>query len=205
MPGRNLPFTLFSSSIPPMLTTFRHSYKTIVQPENNDLPAGWLIDIVVNPDTGVFEAFWVHAVEGKKLLLPKDIIFWDSEQITINDPQDLASPEDLPRLSKIFEQECPILKATVWDEALEKNIGKVCDFTFDTISPRLLALEIESGLLGLKSQRIPQHRIVSIQADCIVVDSAALKTEEAKTKLSEKLPVMEVPELEGPPRKSKED
>lgn len=188
-----------------MLTTFRHSYKTLVQPQNSELPAGWLIDIVVNPSNGLFEAFWVNTPQGKKLLLPKDIVFWDTEQITISDQNDLADPGSLPRLNKIFEQECALLKTPVWDEAHQKIIGRVTDFTFDTISPRLLALEVKGGLLGCRHSRIPQHRIMRIQPDRIVVDSAALKTETTNQKFPQKLPVLEVPELDTPPQSRKED
>ncbi|NCP67367.1 PRC-barrel domain containing protein [bacterium] len=181
-----------------MLTTFKQSYKTIIQSKNDDLPTGLLLDMVVNPDTGVFEAFWVKSLEGQKLLLPKDIISWDSQQITINDSNDLSTPEDLPRLRKTFEKECPILKARVYDQAHKKYLGTVSDFTFDTISPRLLALEVEKNWFGFGKHRIPQHRIIKIKADKITVDSSVLKTE---VKSDKKIPVLDVPELDGPTRK----
>lgn len=182
-----------------MLTTFRLSFKTMVQAKSSDLPLGLLIDMVVNPNTGVFEAFWVKTMNGAKLLLPKDILFWDAEQITVNDENDLALPTDLPRLRKIFDQECPILKAKVYDRALQQSIGTVRDFTFDTLSPRLLAIEVQRGLLGLQRHKIPQHRIVEIEAHQITVDSTLLKTEPETE--GKKLPVLEVPELEGPRQK----
>ena len=186
-----------------MLTTFRDSFKTPIQAQNDDLPLGLLIDMVINPHTGVFEAFWVKGLDEAKLLLPKDILFWDNQQITISDQNDLSSPSQLPRLNKIFEQECSVLKAPVYDIALKKNLGQVFDFTFDTISPRLLALEVKCGWLGIKRQRIPQHRIQCIESNRIVVDSSALKPEAPVEKLSKKLPVLEVPELDGPRRKDK--
>ncbi len=183
-----------------MLTTFRQSYKTIIQSKNDDIPTGVLLDMVINPETGVFEAFWVKSLEGQKLLLPKDIINWDTQQITINDSNDLSSPEDLPRLRKVFEKECPILKAKVYDRAHEKFLGTVRDFTFDTISPRLLALEVEKNFFGMGRHRIPQHRIIKIKADKITVDSSVLKTE---AKIEKKIPVLDVPELDGPRRRQK--
>jgi len=182
-----------------MLTTFRQSFKTIVQTKSDDLPLGLLVDMVVNPNTGAFEAFWVKALDGTKLLLPKDILFWNTEQITISDANDLAIPESLPRLGKIFEAECPILKTIVFDKALNKNIGVVRDFTFDTLSPRLLALEVQSGYFGLKRQRILQHRIIQIEAKRIIVDSTVLKTESEELKVNKKA----VPEFDGPSRKEK--
>lgn len=185
-----------------MLTTFKQSYKTLVQTSSDSLPLGLLIDMVVNPDKGTFEAFWIKSLEGQKLLLPKDIIAWDSQQITINDNNDLSDPEDLPRLEKIFAKECPILKAIVFDQATQQTLGRVRDFTFDTISPRLLALDVEKNWLGWGRHRIPQHRIVKITPRRIVVDSTALKndpkTEETE---KEKMPVLEVPELDGPRQK----
>lgn len=186
-----------------MLTTFRQSYKTLVQTSADAMPLGLLIDMVVNPNKGTFEAFWVRSLEGHKLLLPKDIISWDSQQITISDSNDLSAPDNLPRLEKIFDKECPILKATVYDRALNKPLGYVRDFTFDTISPRLLALEVERNFLGMGRKRIPQHRIVAITPEQIIVDSTLLKTEIKPEKLNEKIPVLEAPELDGPRRKDK--
>jgi uncharacterized protein YrrD len=186
-----------------MLTTFRQSFKTIVQTSNDQMPLGLLIDMVVNPSTGVFEAFWVKALEGQKLLLLKDIISWDSQQITIRDSNDLSSPENLPRLQKIFEKECPILKAKVFDRAHQKTLGTVRDFTFDTISPRLLAIEVEQNFLGWRRHRIPQHRIIAITQTQILVDSSVLKTDIKPEKQKKKMSALEVPELEGPSRKDK--
>jgi len=184
-----------------MLTTFRQSFKSIVQTNTDDLPTGLLIDMVVNPKSGVFEAFWVKAMDGTKLLLPKDIIRWDSQQITISDANDLSAPEDLPRLEKIFAQECPILKAKVFDKAHNRNIGYVRDFTFDTISPRLLAIEVEKNWFGLGRHRIPQHRIVKITPAHILVDSSVLKIESKSLKLKKEV----VPKLEGPSQKEEQN
>jgi sporulation protein YlmC with PRC-barrel domain len=186
-----------------MLTTFKQSFKTLVQSKNDDLPTGLLLDMVINPETGVFEAFWVKSLEGQKLLLPKDIISWDTQQITINDSNDLSTPEALPRLRKIFEKECSILKARVFDRAHNKFLGTVRDFTFDTISPRLLALEVEKNWFGYGRHRIPQHRIIKIKADQITVDSSVLKTEPKPETVKNKIPVLDVPELDGPSRKEK--
>lgn len=186
-----------------MLTTFKQSYKTLVQTDNDSLPIGLLIDMVVNPDKGNFEAFWIKSLEGQKLLLPKDIVAWDSQQITINDSNDLSAPEDLPRLEKIFAKECPILKAVVFDRSTQQTLGRVRDFTFDTISPRLLALEVGKNWLGWNRHRIPQHRIIEITPQHIVVDSNVLKTNTKTETETKKLPVMEVPELDGPRQKKK--
>jgi len=175
----------------------------LVQSQNDDLPTGLLIDMVINPDTGIFEAFWVKSMDGHKLLMPKDIISWNGEQITINDSNVLSLPKELPRLKKIFEKECSILKAKVYDRAHQKTLGTLRDFTFDTISPRILALEVEKNWLGFGRHRIPQHRIISIKPDGITVDSSVLKTETKIEKVKKKIPALDVPELNGPTRKDK--
>ncbi len=175
----------------------------MVQTANDEMPLGLLIDMVVNPNKGTFEAFWIKSLDGQKLLLPKDILSWDSQNITISDNNDLSAPEDLPRLAKIFSKECPILKATVFDRAHNKVLGKVRDFTFDTISPRLLSIEVEKNFFGWGRHRIPQHRIIKITPTQIVVDSSVLKTETKEEKISKKMPVLEVPELDRPRQKEK--
>ena len=143
-----------------MLTTFNDSYKTPLFSHNNgELLIGFLIDIVINSETGIFEAFWIHSIEGQKLLLPKDILSWNYNRIITEDIGNLSSPESLPRLKRVFEKECPILQAPVYQRSDHAFIGKVKNFTFDTISPRLLSIEVRKGFFGF-SKRIISHKSI---------------------------------------------
>ncbi len=177
-----------------MLTTYRESYKTLVETERHDgIPLGYLIDVVINPDNGIFAAMWIQSLEDKVLLLPKDIVFWTHEHIIINDENDLATPEKLPRLSNMLHKECAIINAPVYNQTEGGLIGKVHDFTFDTISPRLLSIEVKYGLLGLKRRIIPHHKIKKITPEGIFITEPTTKI---KTEPEELEDLKEVPKID---------
>ena len=99
-----------------MLTSFQSAYKTIIFTKNSGekLPIARFIDFVINPDNGVFEAIWVEAIGGFRIVSPKDILQWNEEEIMISDEQEILDPESLPRLKKIIDREVAILEADVF-------------------------------------------------------------------------------------------
>ncbi len=167
-----------------MLTSFLDSYKTWIFAKNSDdkMPVARLIDFVINPETGVFEAFWVEAPEGLKLISPKDILQWTEEKVLITDVQSLMDCSKLPRLQKILEKEIPILKAEVF--CGKKLLGKVVDFVFDTISPRILSLTVKSGFWFFGVERIIRHnRIKKITKKGIFVSNPDIKVTSSEKRL----------------------
>ncbi len=171
-----------------MLTTFSESYKTpIFARSASELVVGFLVDMVINPDTGIFEALWINSIEGQKLLLPKDIIYWNHEKILTDDINNLVFPKELPRLQKIFDKECTILGATVFSNQQVKPLGKVKNFSFDTISPRILTLEISQGFLGLSKQIITQQNINKITPKGIWINEPTAKIKIEKLPLKEEV------------------
>ena len=137
-----------------MLTDFFASQKTWVISKRSgpQVPVGKLVDFVINPDSGVFEAFWINTPRGLKLLAPKDILRWHRGKILIADEGDFSDPAGLPRIGKIMEREIPILGANVFsvrtsiqDLSQKKMgtktpIGRVRNFSFDTLSPRIVTI-----------------------------------------------------------------
>ena len=169
-----------------MLTNFNDSFKTpVFARSTSEMMIGYLVDMVIDPDTGIFKALWINSIDGQKLLVPKDIIYWNSQKILIDDVNILSKAEDLPRLQKTFEKECPILGAWVYEHKQSKPFGKVANFMFDTISPRILSLEIKSGWFGLKHRLIPQGQIDKIDQRGIWVKQDRQKIKGTKAALKE--------------------
>lgn len=182
-----------------MLTSYKQAFKTWVFTEsgaNGHEPVARVIDFVINSDSGVFEALWVQSTKGVKLISLQDIISWNSEEVTIEDELSLLEPKDLPGLKKTLDKEVSILGAQVWGQLQKKSLGRVDDFAFDTISPRILSLVVKSGWWIFGSDRIiPRQRIIKIEPDGITIQDGESKINTAPLKSDAKnLP--KVPELD---------
>jgi len=189
-----------------MLTDFFSSQKTWVFSKGSGprIPVGKLVDFVINPDTGTFEAFWINTTRGLKLLSPKDILRWHRGKILIAEIGDFSDPKHLPRIQKIMENEIPILGAkvfsvhtTIQDMAKKKAgtktyIGRVTNFSFDTLSPRIVTIIVQSGALWwVKRRIITRTRILKIEQEGILVSENKILVDE-KTVLSKKPGIPEV-------------
>ena len=136
-----------------MLTNYASTYKTWIFSKQNEkeVPVGRIIDFVINPSNGHFEALWAQTSHGLRLLSVKDIIRWDEQELMINSDKDLLEAEVFPRLKPVLEKEVAILGTKVFSET--RYIGRVKDFAFDTISPKILSLLVKNGwwFFGRKS------------------------------------------------------
>lgn len=131
-----------------MLTTLREARGTWVLADGNDpQPLGRVTDVVLDPTNGGIEAFWIKTPAGLRLLRPMDVLSWHERELRIDAETDLATPEEVPVLDTIFEQEVPVLDARVWLGTLPtaQVVGRVRDFSFDTKSPRLLSIVARRG------------------------------------------------------------
>jgi hypothetical protein len=140
-------------------------------------------------------------MEGLRLVAPTDFAHWNKEQLVVKEASSLVSPEQLPRLKPVLGREVPILGAQVMatrDITAKKkdhwDLGIVKNFSFDTISPRILSLEVRSGwwLFG-KKRLIPRSRILKITEEGILVLDEMVKI---KNTISEKLPKRKVSSTE---------
>jgi len=175
-----------------MLTSYSQACKTMVFARNSsrqNVPVGKFLDFVVNPNTGVFEALWIQSLHGRKLITPSDIIHWNENELLIENEREMSDVSDLPRVEKVMTQEVAILDSLVYTEHQEKAIGKVIDFAFDTISPRILSLIVKSGFGPLSQKKtIPQHRILRITETGIFITDNTLKINlEETVKVEDKL------------------
>lgn len=167
-----------------MLTSFNKAFKTSIYAKNNadNTPVAQLIDFVINPKTGIFEAVWVNTMGELKLISSKDIAMWSEEEILISDEQSILTVQELPKISKVLEKEIPIIGAKVFSGKM--YLGKVVDFAFDTISPRILSLTVRSGfwVFGNKQIFLRKH-IQKITKKGIFVSLPTLKIDIEKVSI----------------------
>lgn len=183
-----------------MLTSYSESFKTWIFAKNtNDstTPIARLLDFVINPDSGIFEAIWVQSTTGVKLISPHDILEWNKDEIFIGEPDEILETHQLPRLQKTIEKEIPIIKAKVFTHKTKTYLGTVSDFAFDTISPRILSLTVDSGFWIFKhSKIIVKSRIKEITKNGILVEENQIKIKEKEIistaeKIKKNLPEMD--------------
>lgn len=183
-----------------MLTSYSQAYKTWIfarNAEDESLPIARLMDFVIHPDTGIFEAIWVETQEGMKLISPKDILVWDERQIIISHEQELLEIKEFPSIDETLQKEVPILGAKVFLERSKAYVGKVADFSFDTISPRLLGLSVRSGFWTWGKKRIiPQARIQRITDQGIFISDNTIKVGKKVRKPREEKVENQIPEMD---------
>jgi len=164
-----------------MLTDFLSAERTwvIAKTSEDDFPVGALVDFVINPDSGVFEALWIRTQDGLRLLPLDDLIQWTRDKIIIRDENDLMLPSNFPRIKKILEREVPIRNAKVFCD--NNFIGRVKNFGFDTLSPKILTLLVHSGFLFWSHERIiPRNKILRIDEKGIFISGNEIKKTDEK-------------------------
>lgn len=163
-----------------MILNFRFLNKVFVvrsAPKKLD-PIGKIVDGVIHPDTFSFVAYWVSTPDGMRLLLQDDVLSWQHDIIRVRDEQCFLLPNEAVRLKPLLEREIPILKAKVFCN--NQPLGKVVDFTFDTLSPKILQLDVRGGVLGFKKSLIHISQIYKTDAKGIhIFDNTKLKSFES--------------------------
>lgn len=181
-----------------MLTSFNQSYGTFIFAKNTDdsaKPVAKLIDFVINPDTGIFEALWVQHKGTLQILPLSEISSWEVGEILISDSSEILPPSALPKIEKILSKECAILKSPVLESESLVFLGNVSDFAFDTISPRILSLIVKKGFWPFSRTRIfPHTQINKITPSGIFILNQKSKIKVKKvfdTPIKNNLPEME--------------
>lgn len=158
-----------------MLITWKQLCGTWILSRNGE-PLGRVRDVVVDPSTGEIPALWVRSAEGIQLLSLTEIQRWSREEIWVESLSDLISAEEFPRLQQVLQNEVKIIGSPVFEQKEKPEpIGKCCNFSFDTLSPKLLSLEAASGILFWKNVRIIHRRqILEIKESGIFVSAPIL-------------------------------
>ncbi len=158
-----------------MITSFTSAIKNWVFAKNgNEMPIARTVDFVVDPQNGKIAAIWIASTDGLKILAVNDILRWKDEEILITDNNELLKSEEFPKITTILGREVSIIGAKVFDSKTKQYLGKVRNFTFDTISPRILSIHIQKGIWPFCHRRIiPRTQIVKISKKGVFIKNEA--------------------------------
>ena len=148
----------------------------VLEEETGDV-LGVLSGMVLQPDTGVVEGFFVRMhgwSANQQFLIAHDILHWGT-RITVRSSDVLSTVDDLVRVQSILAQKRPILGQTIVTES-GRTLGRCADVQFATGS---FCLE---WLFPRRWFRwgvpIPASQILEVKPDAIVVKDPAATEEE---------------------------
>jgi len=126
-------------------------------------------DTIFDYSTGDILAIMVSQISllnfQKMVILPRDIMKW-TDNIYVQNKNDISDPEDIVRLKTIYEDFFSLIRLPVFTES-EQKIGKVRDYMIcDTLG------KLKQIIVG--KHNIPTRQIVSINADKIVVKDLSI-------------------------------
>lgn len=106
--------------------------------------------IIIDPDTGMVEAFWVRPITlpVKNAILKTSDIMEFKKHLYIKSDRVLAQAEDVIRISEILAEDRELLNTRVLSEA-EVSYGKCVNLTFDTQTYALRQIYARRSILGL--------------------------------------------------------
>ena len=137
--------------------------------------------IVVDPDTGMVEAFWVKplTLPYKNAILKTSDIVEFKKHLYVKGDRVLAQAEDLIRISEILEDGRVFLGAGVQSEG-GNSYGKCINLTFDTQTYALKQIYSRKSILGLITldERIFSYNdIIKVLPESIIVNDDSTKKE----------------------------
>ncbi|MBU0706201.1 hypothetical protein KJ657_04420 [Patescibacteria group bacterium] len=160
-------------------------YKSIVGAKVLEFDSGDLLamvsGIIVDPDTGMVEAFWVKPATlpvGNAILRISDILEF-KKNLYIKSDKLLAQAEDVIRISEILEDGRAFLGNAVQNEA-GHSYGTCVNLAFDTKTFALKQIYSRRSILGLITldERIfSYNNIIKILPEMILVNDDATKKE----------------------------
>lgn len=133
---------------------------------------------IVDPATLTVVAYEIasHQLTGGQLLLRvADIREMSDIGLIVDSEDEFVHPEDIIKLQDIYERHFNLIGITVQDEQ-KRKLGKVTDFTLETISFSIQQLTVRRPLLrSLNDTELIIHRsqIIEINNDAIIVHSEA--------------------------------
>ena len=148
---------------------------------NDGNPLAILKDVIIDPDTGKIEAFWVKPLTifaSNAVIQSQDIVEW-KKNIYIKNDSVITDPADIIKISDILSKATYIIENRVQNEEGELY-GKVYNIDFDTKTYYLKQIYVQQSILGLInfSKRIfPFDSIIEVLPEVIIVSDKATKKE----------------------------
>lgn len=159
----------------------------VLEFDSGDLLA--LLDLpIVNPDTGVLEAFWVRPMNlpvSHAVVQVADILEF-KKNIYIRSENVMADPADVIRLNEILSEGRDFLNARVMNES-GKYYGKLVDLSFDTETYMLKQIDVRKTFLFFAYDRriFAWGRILRVLPEKIIIDDRTEQKEAIITDATE--------------------
>lgn len=131
--------------------------------------AGRIIEIVIEPETGVVTGFLL-APRGQYVVAPSDVIFWQ-DNIFIQDEEDILETHEIIKVQEVLKKGIPIMRNKVYTKK-GVYVGKVYDIG---LNPKLFVmnkLAVAKNIFGLFpfDEKIIAHGdILEIKKDRIII------------------------------------
>ena len=138
---------------------------------------GLLQDIIVRPEDGKIEAFWVRSVEHpfrNLILQTRDIVDW-KQNVYIKSIDAMTDPSEVVRIRSILEQGAYVIGNRVYDEE-NKALGRAFDLDFDPdyFLMRNLYAQKQFLLFAHQARVFSAKNIIQITPERIVVQDLSL-------------------------------
>lgn len=136
---------------------------------------------IIDPDTGVIEAFWVKPLTlalRDAILMTTDILAF-KKNIYIKSDKVLAEPADVVRIATILDDGRQFLNKAVRNEK-GKKYGSVYNLTFSTETYVMRQLYVRRSILGLFSWGhtiFPYERVLKVLLEAVVIEDSTSKKE----------------------------
>ncbi len=170
-----------------MQKNFRELLGTPIREKLSKGLIGKVCDFVVNPANGEVLAFFTR--KDKKLLLPTaDVAQVATETVWVEDPEALATPDEIVRIAEVIKLNIPIFTNKVF--TVSRNyLGEVIDFRFETNGWILTKIEVAKKILGIPTQvkLINASQIVRIKSNEITVRDAVVRVASKKIRETEEI------------------
>ncbi len=141
---------------------------------------GKVNDFVVNPANGEVLAFFTR--RDRRLLLPiADISKVVGGTVWVENPEALATPDEIIRISEIIKLNTPIFNNKVFTVS-RQYLGEVVDFRFEINGWMLTKINVAKKILGIPTEKklINSSQIVRIKSNEITVRDAVVRVREKK-------------------------
>lgn len=131
--------------------------------------AGRIIEIVIEPETGVIAGFLLGP-RGQHVVAPSDVIFWQ-DNIFIQDEEDILETHEIIKVKEVLKKGIPIMRNKVYTKK-GVYVGKVYDIG---LNPKLFVmnkLAVAKNIFGLfpfDEKIIARGDILEIKKDRIII------------------------------------
>ena len=142
---------------------------------------GLLKDIIINPDSGKIEAFWINTASlafKHGILQNDDIVEW-KKHIYVRNEHVIAEPDEIIRIKDVLDRNTQFIGNSVKGES-ESAYGKVYSLDFDSDKGMLRYIYSQKSFLGINGKKFTFHYkdIVKTLPDYILVKDNQIKSEE---------------------------